>query len=187
MLNYLHINCDTFSERKSLTEYVVKRIREEGWTSGWYNELQLNYRPEGIPAKQVSGDTHIFYQFEVKNLNKRKMALNCCAFIEKIESLHISAYRPALSELKWTNQIQAQLSIPPGETRLLDAFRIPFDRSYVMLAINIHQVDSNISEDYMLRDGEHVITYVIHSENFTPVRIKLKITKKGPTIIPLIL
>jgi hypothetical protein len=186
MLKYLQINCDSFSDRASLPELIVQRIREEGWVTGWRNELQLNFNPEGIQAKQVSGDVHTFYHFEVKNLNKRKMALNCCAFIEKIESVGISPYRPALSELKWKNQKQAQLSIPPGETRLLDAYRIPSDRSYVMLALNIHQVDSDIPEDYKLRDGEHVITYVVYSENFTPTRIKLKITKHGYTIIPLI-
>jgi hypothetical protein len=191
MLRYLQINCDIFSVRDSLPDLIIRKIREASWNPNWRNELKMEYIAEGIPARVITNtnpaeyDTHTFYHFKVSNLNARKVALNCSAYIEKIETEGIPQYTPSLAELKWKNQVQDSLSIPPGESRLLDAYRIPSNREWIMLAINTHLIDyQGLPLEYILREGVHVITYVIYSENFSPTRIKIRITKNGRTIIP---
>jgi hypothetical protein len=186
----------------------MDKIHDEGWVSGWRNELKIEYITSGTPARVIIGqqtapvqvvigqqtvstqvvigqrtDIHDFYHLRVININNKKLALNCSAYIEKIETVGIPPYTPNLAELKWKSQLQDNLSIPPGESRLLDAYRIPSNREWVMLGINTHLIDyQGLPEEYQLRDGDHTITYVIYSENFSPARIRLRIVKNNRTI-----
>jgi hypothetical protein len=190
MMNYLQLNCDVFRTRDELPNLIIRRIQEEGWRNNWRNELVVNYiNDRDIPAlrPEIRNDQQVlvpytFRHFRVTNLNDRKIALNCIAYIDNIETDGVS-WKPSISELKWRNIISPNILIPPKETRELDAYSIPEHREFVMLGLNTHIVDyTGLVEEYKLRNGTHVITFIIYSENFSPVKIRIRLTKINRTI-----
>ena len=124
--------------------------------------------------------TSHWYHLRVTNLNKRKSARNCIAYIEKIT--HIEgrvSYKPEQIELKWKGLISQSISIAPDLERKLDAFWYAFSDGIIRLGINSFIVDNNVIPlQYQLSSaGTYEIDYVVFSDNYSPSRMRLRIHK----------
>ena len=183
IIQYTQINPIEFEDRGQLPDLIIKQVQDNNWRNDWRNEIQISFHGDFDKIDQV-GESILpsnWYHLRVKNLNKRKSARNCIAYIEKIK--HIEgrvSYKPIQIELKWKGLISQSISIAPDSERRLDAFWYTFSDGSINLGINPFIVDNNIIPcQYQLRSrGTYEIDYVIFSENFSPSRARLRIHKK---------
>jgi len=182
IIKYTQINPIEFDDRSQLPELVIKEVEKNEWKNDWRNELQISFHEDYDKIDLVGGrrDPSHWYHLRVRNMNKRKTARNCIAYIEKINHIEKRlSYKPEQVELKWKYLVPQSISIAPDSERRLDAFHYSFSDSIIKLGINPFLVDNNlIPVQYQLRtQGTYEIDYVIFSDNFSAARARLQINK----------
>jgi hypothetical protein len=182
ILPYTQINPIEFDDRDRLPDLVIQKVIEKGWKNNWRNELQMSFREhfDEIDRVALVDLPSRWFHIRVKNLNKRKVARNCIAYVERIK--HIESGRisvPDQIELKWAVLTPQSISIAPNSERKLDAFWYAVSDGIIKLGINSFLVDNNQTPlQYMLGiTGTYEIDYVVYSDNYSPSRMRLKINK----------
>jgi len=182
IIQYTQINPIEFEDREQLPDLVMRTVKDREWETDWRNELQISFYGD-FDKMDVVGQSRCsshWYHLRVKNMNKRKIARNCIAYIEKIKYVEGgTSSKPTPIELKWKGLRSQSISIAPDTERRLDAFWYAFSDGVIRLGINPFIVDNNvIPEEYQLSfRGTYEIDYVVFSDNFSPSRMRLRIQK----------
>lgn len=181
ILKFIQANCIQFQDRHLLPDVIAEKIREQEWDPDWRNELLLerDHKDYGdaIDARVNKGSR--WYHVKVKNLHWQKMAHDCVAYLESIKDIlkgDVKLFE--LVEFKWKGVNSSRIVIPPKLFRYLDAFHIYHDSpTIVHMGINPFIVDfTGYYQLYTLKgSGDFELTYVVFSENFSPVRATFKL------------
>jgi hypothetical protein len=174
ILQFIQANSFAFDERSSLPAKISKKIKENGWNPKWRDRIVLEKDPsehEDAIFRPIKNKAR-WYHIKVKNIHRRKIALNCIAYLRGIRK--ISGSKRAknihdLVELKWKGVKINEVTIPAKEYRNLDAFYIVHvSPSTVYLSINQFLVDfTGYYHNYMIEGpGTYELEYVIYSSNF---------------------
>lgn len=182
ILRFIQANCVHFEsgDRHLLPDVIAEKVREQGWSPSWRNELeleresdqfeQLTVRPDGTPAR--------FYHIKVWNHHKQKVAHDCAAYLERMQLSNGTVFAPEPVEFKWKGIVTPRISIFPQSFRYLDAFHV-FNASpnIVHLGIDGPIVDySGYFDMYKLEGpGDFVLTYIVLSDNFPPTRAEYRL------------
>ena len=120
-----------------------------------------------------------FYHIKVRNRHQQKIARDCVAYLKAINDLSTGeAKLLELVEFKWKGIKNREAAIPPKRFRYLDAFHVYYDSpNMVHLGINRHLIDfSGYEPPYTFKGpGTFELTYVVFSENFSPVRAMFRL------------
>lgn len=179
LLSFLQANPVTFTDRSSLPDLVIEQVKSK-WNSNWQNRLLLKResRPyvevpitvldsQSVPRTVIARYFHI----TVSNLNPRKMAINCYAYLEKTQRLTTSGRQDIplkTIEFKWEGYMMPYAVIGAAQERSFDAFYV---RSDIQDQIRFTVVsDSADVIPKPLGVGEYLLTYVVISENFPVAR-----------------
>lgn len=182
IIQYTQINPIKFRDRATLPNLVVEEVWKNEWKNNWRKELEISFQNDFETVGYV-GQQRIpsnWYHLRIKNLNKRKVAKNCVGFIEKIRHIESGEIRkPTQVELKWKGIMSQSIYIAPEDERLLDAFWYPLQNNIIFLGYNPILVDfTEIPNQYKLTTlGTYDIDYVIYSDNFSPVKSRLRVHK----------
>jgi len=179
MAGAIQLNAIPFEKPEDLPEMVRKQVKKVGWRADWKNSLKIIRKPnEYDDAATIPVPNYMyarFYHLTVQNLNAFKIALNCYAYMEAIKDLQKDlniSFRT--TELKWAGYTLPNAAIMPQSDRELDAVKI-FHHS----PQEVH-FSSFSDSGYFMRPingpGEFELDYVVISENFSPARIKTKLT-----------
>ncbi len=133
ILQFLQANAVEFEDRKFLADLVVKKIRERDWNATWRNELVLQREPgQFSDARRVELRDGVeryytgrFFQIDVLNRHRTKMATNCYVYLARAIDLRTSAVIPTQTvEFKWAGSTLPNAQILPRQMRQFDAFWI---------------------------------------------------------------
>lgn len=182
ILPYTQINPIEFDDRNILPDLVIQKVNEKGWTNNWRNELQMSFRDhfDEIDRVALVDLPSRWFHIIVKNLNTRKVARNCIAYVERIRHIERGITRvPDQIELKWAVLTSQSISIAPNTERKLDAFWYAVSDGVIRLGINSFLVDNNQTpRQYILGiTGTYEIDYIVYSDNYSPSRLRLRINK----------
>jgi hypothetical protein len=135
MMGAFQANALIFQDSEELPslvrEIVGQKIANGEWSPGWKNGLALELPSNHMTVAQSmdhSGNhvVHAFYHIEVRNLHRRKTALNCCVFLEKAAQVGKDAPLPIRPiEFKWAGSPLPNVLIGPQASRKFDAFKKP--------------------------------------------------------------
>lgn len=189
ILRFIQANCIPFTDKHLPADVVAQKVREKGWNSSWRNELTLvrehNRQYEHVDyVGQVEEKTPArFYHIKVENHHQKEIARNCAVYLEKMENLSTGeVMTPELLEFKWKGLRVPTVSIPPKQSRHIDAFHIFYTLpKTVCLGINPFIVDfTGYYVAYTLQDPpDYQLTYVVFSENFSPARETFRLHMGG--------
>ncbi len=173
--SFVLANAIEFSEKNSLYERVMAKVKERGWCPEWRDELSIERSDEDKDMNvfdQKEKKNADYFHVKVRNRHKSKIARNCVAFVAKVREPDGSVRSRDLVELKWKGVKSAGVSIPPGQFRHLDAFHVYRDSlSVANLGINPFIVDfSSYGEMYRLTGpGKFELDIVVYSDTFGSV------------------
>ena len=179
ILKFIQAYCIEFPDRHSLPDLVIEKVKERKWNPNWRNEIIIERDDKDfedkVPATGIYREgVACFYHIKVKNLHRQKIARDCVAYLEKIKDLLTGKERTfELVEFKWKGVKTREAAIPPEKSRYFDAFHVYYDSpNIVHLGINRFLIDfSGYEPPYTLEGpGTFGLTYVVFSENFSPVR-----------------
>jgi len=179
ILGALQLNIISFEKPEYLPEMVRKQVVATGWRPDWKNTLRIIRRADEHDETRllnVDGTLRArFFHLTVENLNPYRIALNCTAYVEAITDLRTnSEVSFKTTELKWAGYGLPAAAIIARSQRDLDAFFVLHNDPRTVRFQSFSD-----SEAYMRPiqgPGEFQLDYVVISENFTPARIKLKLT-----------
>ena len=174
----MQLNPITFDDPLTLPELVREQVKKVGWHSNWKNALEITRRKGEFQDANIIGtrapQLARFFHLTVKNLNIRKIALNCTAYLESIKKLpeNVSSSLGTV-ELKWAGYTHPTVPIIPQSYRDLDAFFVRHNEPNIL-----HFSYFSDSSYYMmpvLGYGKYRLNYVVISENFPAARIALEV------------
>jgi len=190
ILRFIQANCTTFVSRDSLPDQIAEKVQEKvkkgEWNPNWRNEIRLErdsaqLEDVGRFANQYRPSR--WFHIGVENLHRKKMARNCVVYLEKIHDLQTGEVRiPELVEFKWKGIVSASVTIPPKQSRYLDALYTFHDSpTTIYLGINRTLVDfSGYADLYTISGcGNYELTYVSFSEDFSPARKRFSLQVGG--------
>lgn len=177
MMKAMQLNAISFDDLTQLPKIVIDEIEKRGWRPNWKNILKINTKHnEYQDAYIISGkDRKLarFFHLTVENKHRRKIALNCTAYLESVKKLPEEVEVPlGKVELKWAGYTMPVVAIMPESDRELDAFYVIHDQPNI-LYFNCYS-DSSYYLPPILGYGEYVLSYVVISENFPIARITAK-------------
>ena len=173
MIGFLQLNAIQFDDPWDLTEKVRDQIKKKGWRADWKNKLSIklgkhydasapNYEGTTLKAK--------FFPLIIENHNIRKMALNCCAYLESIKNLTTNVpINIRTTELKWAGSNLPAVPIMPKSYREVNAFYVlPMGSPAVAIS---YFNQPGTYEGPILEKGSYELIYNVISTNFSLVRI----------------
>jgi hypothetical protein len=175
LMGYLQGNAIGFADRAQLPNLVVAEVRNR-WNPHWKDRLLL-MREAGQHVDIMKGrpnQTGIvelvptrYFHITVKNLNPRKMATNCYAYLEKVEQLTDTGridIRLKTIEFKWEGYLLPNAVIAANHERSFDAFFVYEDNpSQVQFSV---LSDSGEVIPRLPTAEDFLLTYGVISENF---------------------
>jgi hypothetical protein len=177
ILQFLQANATEFADRKSLPRVIADKIQERGWNPHWRNEIALERKPRQFadaPRWESRGGhrrdlTGRFFQIDVRNRHRTRMATNCYVYLMKAINLETSEEIPLqMVEFKWAGSVVPHAQILPGAARQFDAFWI--DHAYpTTLQFNPY-CDANDFTPRVQTEGRYELSFVVVSDNFSPSR-----------------
>jgi hypothetical protein len=178
MIGAMQLNPVKFDDPETLPELVSEQVKKADWHANWKNALEIT-RPKsefqdmnriGIPSPQLAR----YFHLTVNNLNIRKIALNCTAYLELMKKLpeNVSS-TPATTELKWAGYTKPTVAIMPQSQRDLDAFYVLHSAPNILYFSCFS--DSSHYMMPVLGYGRYLLDYVVISENFSPARIRVEV------------
>lgn len=179
MLGALQVNPILFEDPKQLPKMVWEQIENAGWRADWKNALRIVRDPREFDdariVNQPGQPTARFFHLTIENLNRRKVATNCSAYVEAIKELRTNSPVPfRTAELKWAGYIQPTVAIMPGSYREVDAFFVLHENPQT-LHFNCF-TDSGYFMRPIQGPGEFLLNYIVISENFPPTKSKVRAT-----------
>jgi hypothetical protein len=175
ILRFVQANALSFSDREKLpdlvAEQVKKRIDSEDWSPRWRNELVLERPPIRQNDIMMEGPQgpHKYFHIGVRNLHRRKIAMNCCAYSVKAVSLNSGAEITFKTfELKWEAYNLPNANIPAESDRSFDAFCIHRDQPNKLAFYAF--CDASYILPQIVSPGRYELTYLVVAENFAPAR-----------------
>ena len=178
MIGAMQLNPITFDNPANLPELVCEQVKKVGWRANWKNALEITRAKGEFQDANISTRTPQlarFFHLTVKNLNIKKIALNCTAYLESMKKLpeNVSVSLSTV-ELKWAGYTQPTVPIIPQSHRDLDAFFVLHNEPNILRFSCFS--DSSYYMMPVLGYGRYQLNYVVISENFPPTRIALEAT-----------
>jgi len=172
MLGFLQLNAIPFNDPWDLTEKVRDQIKKRRWRADWKNKLSIKLgKPykAAAPNYEESGLKARFFPLIIENHNIRRMALNCCAYIESIKNLTSNVpINFRTTELKWAGCNLPAVAIMPKSYREVNAFYVlPGSAAVAISYFN----QPRTYEGPILETGTYELIYIVISTNFPPVRV----------------
>jgi hypothetical protein len=174
ILGFIQGNAIPFNDREALPDLVSRTVKgyidSSKWSPGWRSELVLKRDPSAFsdavqtPNMQMSR----FFHIGVENLHRRKVAMNCYAYLERATELNSRVETPLKTiELKWEGYVHPNAHILAGTTRQFDAFWLPHDdpRSVKFSAF----CDASNMMPF-LKESKYRMDYLVVSDNFPATR-----------------
>jgi hypothetical protein len=181
ILGFIQGNAIPFSERPKLPDLVAENVRQRitagRWDPRWRNELVLELGTEYfVDARHVQlNKVGRFFHIGIHNRHRRRMAMNCCVYLEKATALDSGAEIPIQTvELKWEGYTLPNAHIQPGTVRNIDAFWIQHDFPK-KLQFNLFCDASNF-HPRIEGAGRYELTYLVVADNFPPARGSFVVT-----------
>lgn len=175
LMKYAQTNPEIFVDREDLPAIVSRRVAVAGWETGWRNELVLELcDPLFIDAEQEwEGNTirNRFFHLQVKNLHRRKPALDCVATVGAIVR-GLAPRRLRTVELHWAGSSVPQALIPPNGCREVDLGYVPHGMPKVFV-FNSFSTSTQYLEP--LFEGAWHVDYVVASATFPPVHFGARV------------
>jgi hypothetical protein len=188
ILSVIMGNAAIFEDRAELPQQIAKVVLSKldspnlGWSLTAKNQLTLEIadgskRPDRSPREDGVWHDRTHYHLRVHNRHNRKLATNCCAYVEK---LLVNGKEKILSqaELKWEGVKLPAVCIRPYSRRGLDAFLVLGERPPFKLCIPSH-TDAGGQSDWDFEQKESAsleVTFVVCSEQFRDARVTLAVT-----------
>jgi len=175
MTRSLQLNADTFDDPWELPEMVRNKVKQVEWNAGWKNMLAISRDPNEYTDGYVNIGTNNlrqarFFHLKVENLNSRKIALGCTAYVEAATNLKQNTPIPLKTvEIKWAGYTMPSAAIMPNRSyRELDAFYV-FPPGAHNLLFHCF-TDSGYFMQPIQGPGDYQLTYAVISENFPIAR-----------------
>lgn len=171
LMGFLHINATPFTDRKQLPNLVMDEIKKRKWNSRWKDRLVLERETQHRDTTIVEYGkmTARYFHISVRNLNQRRMARNCYAYLERAHQLpeNVEIRVPTI-EFTWAGYRLPNAVIGSGSTRRFDAFYVLTDNPSQLQ----FQTFSTSTEfiPVVRGKGDFHLTYSVVSENFPPAR-----------------
>ncbi|HUU94874.1 MAG TPA: hypothetical protein VM487_03975 [Phycisphaerae bacterium] len=186
---FIQANAKSFSDRENLPAIVADEVRVRQWDPGWQNELtMLADPPSWSDANRVERDVQgnvqrfaaRFYHVHVRNHHRSKPAINCYAYLERVENAETEeAIDIRTIEHKWAGYTFPNAIIGPSSQRSFDAFWVPLGEAISLgrrgLRFNVF-ADSTDFIPRVERPGEYLFTYRVISENFRSVTATFRVS-----------
>jgi hypothetical protein len=183
-MRFVQANVIPFSDPGDLPALVDQEVRrrlEDGrWAVDWKRALKIERDPVEAPDIPLAGSPDApprpcrWYHAVVRNLHRRKMALNCVAYVVEIRQRGAAPRRPRTMELQWAAYNEPAAAIVPQSWRDLDLGYVLHDSPSVF-RFHSH-TRSSLYADAIHGPGEFEIDYVVHAENFPPTTATLRLT-----------
>jgi hypothetical protein len=170
LLRFLQANVVPFSDRDTLANVIADKVQERGWEPNWKNRLTLTRCSTDYEDTNTTIGMCRFFQIDVTNLHKDKIAVNCYAYLQSANDLATRAAIPIETvEHKWRGHVFPNAAIMAQRShRRFDAFFVPHD-SPRELHFNV-LTDSTRLIPRLPGRGPFELTYVVLSENFPEAR-----------------
>ncbi|HYH80088.1 MAG TPA: hypothetical protein VEX86_09825 [Longimicrobium sp.] len=181
VMKYLQVNCFPFSDRRTLPEFIYRKVQQHPkWQPHWRNRFALTVPPSAYEDPHESNPRARYFYIEVHNLHRDQIARECVAYVTRIDQHESPGTRTLeLYEMKWKGVSTVGVSIPSGMARSLDAFYVYFHRANeAWLGINHKIVDRKATfEDFALRGpGVFDLHLVVCSANLPPYEGDFRLT-----------
>jgi hypothetical protein len=177
LMGFLQSNAIQFTDRQELPDAIADEIKKHQWNPRWKDQLLL-VREVGQHVDVTTGRPNFqtkimeqvptrFFHITVKNLNPRKMATNCYAYLEKAEQVTETgkeSIRLKTIELKWEGYTLPNAVIAANHERSFDAFLV-FKDTPSKAHFNVF-CDSALVIPRLLSGKDFLLTYGVISENF---------------------
>lgn len=179
MIGAMQLNPITFDDPVTLPELICEQVKRVGWRANWKNALEITRTKEEFQDANIisTGAPRFarFFHLTVRNLNIRKIALNCTAYLESMKKLPENvSVSLSTAELKWAGYTQPTVPIIPQSYRNLDAFFVLHNEPKILRFSCFS--DSSYYMMPVLGYGKYQLNYVVISENFPPAGIALEAT-----------
>jgi hypothetical protein len=176
LMGVLLSNTIPFSDRQQLPNLVAAEV-DRRWRPNWKNQLVLVREADehtDVPTWRENPQTGMselstrrFFHITVKNLNPRKMAINCYIYLEKVQQLAETGKIEIpikTIEFKWEGYILPNAVIAAGQARSFDAFHV-FKDDLRRIRFQTFS-DSETVIPKITGAGDFLLTYGVVSENF---------------------
>jgi len=176
-------NADVFDSKSELPnivqEKVLRKLESNEWNLVTKNRLTMRLadgskRPDRTRRPDGLWHDRTHYHIEVLNEHHRKLATNCCAYIERlVVNGEMRVLRQA--ELKWEGVGIPLLSIRPQMKRNLDAFLVLGEQPPFTLSLPSHTDAGGQDQwDLKIHDASHIeVTFILCCEQFRDARLTL--------------
>ena len=180
----IHLEDNIFQNERELLDKIKTKVKHS-WKPNWKNALSLEYDPSVYKEAKINtpyGSNARFFQLQVKNMHKNRIAKNCTGYVRSIKNLRTNKMISFLSaELRWSGYLYPSVSIMPEDVRELDAFHI-IEHYENVAFFNSFASASNYMQP-IKGPGKYEIEYTVVSDNMPPVtqtfRLILNKTIKG--------
>lgn len=174
IIRFLQANCTFFTDRHTLVNVVADKIELKKWKPDWKNQLVIErdsqqFSDAYIPSEKKNAR---FFHVTVRNLNPYKMARNCYAFLETIIDPKGNSLPVECVEFKWAGYVLPNATILSSSSRSIDGFYVFHDTPNIP-KFNVF-TDSTRFFPKIEGSGDYELTFLVVSDNFKPVRKKIR-------------
>lgn len=178
ILKFIQANCVSFTDRHTLPSVIADYV-QRNWDPHWRNEITLERDVKDyenvirFPEKKMTR----FFHMRVRNLNKRKPALNCLAYLKSIMNIQTGEEKFFETvELKWKGVNFPNVIILPDSYRYLDGFFVFHDIPNVAYPNLSPFVDFTGYFYQIIGPGDFELVYAVLSENFRPAIARFRLS-----------
>jgi hypothetical protein len=171
---FIQGNFVPFRDRHFLADEIAQRVSERQWQTDCPNCLWMNRDPtQYTDADRCVGSgtkRARFFQIEVMNNHKTKIARDCFVYLERIRNTKTGEEIPTMSiEFKWEAFLFPSAIILPGTVRRFDAFFVYHELPNKLL-FNPHTDYQGAFPVVPAAPGQFEFTYLVASDNFGTTR-----------------
>lgn len=174
IMRFLQANAIPFTDRNSLPNIVADKAQEFKWSPHWKNQLVIEIpKPPFKDMPEINiNKTKRYFHIQVRNLHRRKSAINCSVYLEKIfDTLKHVEIPIETTGFKWLNSTSLNSAIAPMSYRKFGAFWIYHTCSLKHLSFkgltDTSEDIFDLSSPVGFEDLE--LTYLVISNNFRPI------------------
>jgi hypothetical protein len=179
MMGTILLNCDKFSDKAELPDLIERKIKENKWRNDWKAQLCMD-RADPEDALDVKNDPPAIFHINLRNQDWRKPALDCRAYIDAVYDLNKDRKIDFRTfELKWAGTTVPNVTIMPGGFRRFDAFTLcKYYPARLCWRTPFSFADTPKVWPLIWGEGKYLISYVVTSFNFLPVRTTFQLELK---------
>jgi len=172
MLVALQVNAIPFEQPQELTDMLRRELKRACWSARCKNALNIERQAGEFDNARVggpSGRPARFFHLTVRNLNSRKLAFSCTAYLQRATATSNGLPMPLRTvELKWAGYTHPNATILPSSCRDLDACFVFLDQPDTLQFASFS--DSSYYLPPMRGPGQFELEYTVVSENFPVAR-----------------